>query len=171
MRTFYHVSGEPLASGLTLEPGRFGHTVRRTNSHGGVPLQGSNAMVLIWETALETARQLLAPSAPSRSKCVFATATLSDARAFRDRFHPGAHIYEVRIVVAAMCRTLDPGSADAQIWPVLKRTAFIVPSAPVLKRAPPSGPEWLHEVKHDGWRAQLPRHDAGGAILSITARF
>jgi hypothetical protein len=25
----------------------------------------------------------------------------------------------------------------------------------VLKREPPSGAEWLHEVKHDGWRAQL----------------
>ena len=36
-----------------------------------------------------------------------------------------------------------------------QRTAFIVPSAPVLKRNPPTGPEWLHEVKHDGWRAQL----------------
>jgi bifunctional non-homologous end joining protein LigD len=59
---------------------------------------------------------------------------------------------------------------------VLKRTAFIVPSAPVLKRAPPLGPEWLHEVKHDGWRAQLHRHDAGATILSksgkdITGRF
>jgi bifunctional non-homologous end joining protein LigD len=30
---------------------------------------------------------------------------------------------------------------------VLNRTAFIVPSAPVLKKAPPVGPEWLHEVK------------------------
>jgi hypothetical protein len=95
MQTFYHVSGEPLASGLVLEPGRFGHAVRRTNSAGGVPLEGSNAMVLIWETALETARQLLAPGAPSRSGCVFAMATLGDARAFRDRFRPGVHIYEV----------------------------------------------------------------------------
>jgi hypothetical protein len=51
---------------------------------------------------------------------------------------------------------------------VIKRTAFIVPSAPVLKRVPPSGPEWLHEVKHDGWRAQLHRHDAGATILSKT---
>ena len=25
--------------------------------------------------------------------------------------------------------------------------AFIVPSAPVLKRNPPTGPEWLHEIK------------------------
>ena len=49
---------------------------------------------------------------------------------------------------------------------MLKRTAFIVPSAPVLKRAPPSGPEWLHEVKHDGWRTQLHRSSAGAVVLS-----
>ena len=59
---------------------------------------------------------------------------------------------------------------------MLKRTAFIVPSAPVLKKTPPSGPEWLHELKHDGWRAQLHRQAGGAAILSrngkdITARF
>ena len=53
---------------------------------------------------------------------------------------------------------------------MLKRTAFIVPSAPVLKRAPPSGPEWLHEVKHDGWRAQLHRHDGGATILSKSGK-
>ena len=49
---------------------------------------------------------------------------------------------------------------------MLKRAAFIVPSAPVLKKAPPSGPEWLHEVKHDGWRAQLHRTPGDAIILS-----
>ena len=53
---------------------------------------------------------------------------------------------------------------------MLKRIAFIAPSAPVLKRAPPSGPEWLHGVKHDGWRAQLHRHDAGATILSKSGK-
>jgi bifunctional non-homologous end joining protein LigD len=53
---------------------------------------------------------------------------------------------------------------------VLKPTACIVPSAPVLKRAPPSGPGWLHEVKHDGWRAQLHRHDADATILSKSGK-
>ena len=42
--------------------------------------------------------------------------------------------------------------------------------SPVLKRAPPSGPEWLHEVKHDGWRAQLHRHDGGAVILSKSGK-
>jgi bifunctional non-homologous end joining protein LigD len=35
------------------------------------------------------------------------------------------------------------------------RNRFIEPSAPVLRPEPPIGPEWLHEVKHDGWRAQI----------------
>jgi len=53
---------------------------------------------------------------------------------------------------------------------VLKRTAFIVPSAPVLKPSPPLGPDWLHEVKHDGWRAQLHRRGAGAVILSKSGK-
>jgi bifunctional non-homologous end joining protein LigD len=39
-----------------------------------------------------------------------------------------------------------------------------------MKRAPPAGPEWLHEVKHDGWRAQLHRHAAGAVILSKSGK-
>jgi ATP-dependent DNA ligase len=33
--------------------------------------------------------------------------------------------------------------------------------APTLAKTPPTGPEWLHEVKFDGWRAQL--HVENGA--------
>ena len=33
--------------------------------------------------------------------------------------------------------------------------AFVAPCEPVLVRAPPSGPEWLHEVKLDGYRMVL----------------
>ncbi len=42
---------------------------------------------------------------------------------------------------------------------MLHKIPFIIPSAPVLKRAPPTGPQWLHEVSFDGWHAQL--HKAG----------
>jgi bifunctional non-homologous end joining protein LigD len=51
---------------------------------------------------------------------------------------------------------------------VLKRNPFIMPSAPVLKRQPPTGPQWLHEVKFDGWRAQL--HKAGEDVTIFTRR-
>jgi bifunctional non-homologous end joining protein LigD len=59
---------------------------------------------------------------------------------------------------------------------VPKRIAFIEPSAPVLRREPPIGPEWLHEVKHDGWRAQLHVSDSKSIIYSkrgidLTCRF
>jgi bifunctional non-homologous end joining protein LigD len=46
----------------------------------------------------------------------------------------------------------------------------------VLKHQPPTGPAWSHEVKHDGWRAQLHHSRANTVIFSkngkgISARF
>ena len=32
---------------------------------------------------------------------------------------------------------------------------FIPPCSPVLAEEPPTGPDWLHEVKFDGWRVQV----------------
>ena len=46
---------------------------------------------------------------------------------------------------------------------MLRNLPFIIPSAPVLAKAPPTGPEWLHEVKVDGWRAQL--HKVGDDVV------
>jgi bifunctional non-homologous end joining protein LigD len=53
---------------------------------------------------------------------------------------------------------------------------FIPPSAPVLKAAPPLGPDWIHEVKFDGWRVQLRKVGNNAAVLSrnnrdLTRRF
>jgi bifunctional non-homologous end joining protein LigD len=58
----------------------------------------------------------------------------------------------------------------------MRKHNFILPSAPVLKHAPPSGEEWIHEVKFDGWRAQLHKQGDQVAIFSrngqdITRRF
>jgi len=53
---------------------------------------------------------------------------------------------------------LDPPCAKTQIRGVLKNLPFIAPSTPVLKKRPPSGPDWLHEIKHDGSRTQLHVH-------------
>jgi bifunctional non-homologous end joining protein LigD len=51
---------------------------------------------------------------------------------------------------------------------VLKRNPFIIPSAPVLRREPPNGDQWLHEVKFDGWRAQL--HKTGDDVTIYTRK-
>jgi ATP-dependent DNA ligase len=45
------------------------------------------------------------------------------------------------------------------------RNRFIEPAAPVLRPEPPVGPDWLHEVKHDGWRAQIHLRDGAVAIF------
>ena len=34
---------------------------------------------------------------------------------------------------------------------------FITPCSPVIAKTSPTGPEWLHEVKFDGWRVQIHR--------------
>ncbi len=42
------------------------------------------------------------------------------------------------------------------------RIPFIPVANPRLRSAPPTGPEWLHEVKFDGFRVQL--HKAGADV-------
>lgn len=51
---------------------------------------------------------------------------------------------------------------------MVKHSAFIVPSQPVLRKQPPSGPQWIHEVKFDGWRAQL--HKTGEEVVIFTRK-
>lgn len=43
---------------------------------------------------------------------------------------------------------------------------FITPSAPRLRREPPIGKEWAHEIKWDGWRLQA--HKRVGAVTLCT---
>lgn len=59
---------------------------------------------------------------------------------------------------------------------MLKRIPFIRPMAPTLTKTPPTGPEWSHEVKFDGWRAQIHLDDGEATIFSkggsdLTKRF
>jgi bifunctional non-homologous end joining protein LigD len=49
-----------------------------------------------------------------------------------------------------------------------KPNSFILPSSPVLRQLPPTGPKWLHEVKFDGWRAQL--HKVGDEVAVFTRK-
>jgi bifunctional non-homologous end joining protein LigD len=41
---------------------------------------------------------------------------------------------------------------------------FIRPARPLLTMTPRSGPEWIHEVKHDGYRL-IARKEAGRVVL------
>jgi bifunctional non-homologous end joining protein LigD len=35
---------------------------------------------------------------------------------------------------------------------------FIVPAQPIEPRAPPGGADWIHEIKHDGYRLIVRKH-------------
>jgi bifunctional non-homologous end joining protein LigD len=57
-----------------------------------------------------------------------------------------------------------------------KRAGFIEPCLPILAPRPPAGPDWLHEIKHDGFRLMARRDAAGTRLLTrngndFTARY
>ena len=49
---------------------------------------------------------------------------------------------------------------------MLRKIPFIKPMAPTLSKIPPAGPNWLHEVKFDGWRMQLHVEDGTATLYS-----
>ena len=46
---------------------------------------------------------------------------------------------------------------------------FIIPATPVLALTPPSGPNWVHEIKHDGYRLIVRRDGAAVRLYTRTA--
>ena len=49
---------------------------------------------------------------------------------------------------------------------MLRKIPFMKPMAPTLAKLPPTGPEWLHEVKFDGWRVQLHVENGSATLYS-----
>jgi len=45
-------------------------------------------------------------------------------------------------------------------------TAFIEPCLPCFAREPPRGPDWLHEIKFDGYRALIHREGNGARLFT-----
>jgi bifunctional non-homologous end joining protein LigD len=47
-------------------------------------------------------------------------------------------------------------------------TGFVPPCIPTRANKPPGGPEWVHEIKNDGYRLQVRRvadHDSNAGII------
>ena len=99
MRTFYHVGNGGWKPGDCIASGNWGKRCRQFGKGAGFRGYGNvNDVINIgWEIALEAARQLTAPDAPSRLDCVFCTEDIESAKAFRDRFKEGESIYEVEV--------------------------------------------------------------------------
>jgi ATP-dependent DNA ligase len=47
--------------------------------------------------------------------------------------------------------------------------AFIHPCQPIAAKQPPSGPGWVHERKHDGYRLQIHVRDGLSKLLPRSA--
>ena len=45
-------------------------------------------------------------------------------------------------------------------------SGFIEPCLPFPRRTPPSGPDWVHEIKHDGYRLMARRDPIGIRLLT-----
>jgi bifunctional non-homologous end joining protein LigD len=73
-----------------------------------------------------------------------------------DRLSAGLH---VRTHPADTCRMAK----------MIKRlpTGFIIPAQPVLASKPPFGADWVHEIKHDGYRIMVRRD---GPIVRLYSR-
>jgi bifunctional non-homologous end joining protein LigD len=46
------------------------------------------------------------------------------------------------------------------------RSGFIEPCLPSAAERPPSGPDWVHEIKHDGYRLMARRDSVGVRLLT-----
>ena len=100
MRKLYHVGNAGWKPGDSIAPGNWGKQTRQLGKGEGFRGYGgdvNNAKIIGLEVAVEVARQLTAPDAPSRLNCVFCTEDIESAKAFRDRFRNGESIYEVEV--------------------------------------------------------------------------
>jgi bifunctional non-homologous end joining protein LigD len=85
---------------------------------------------------------------------------------------PRSPILPIRVLLPDIRPLARPATNSAV--PAFPR--FIPPCQPTLRSAPPRGPGWSHELKFDGWRAQLHKAGTRVRLLSrhghdLTARF
>src|ERR1044071_7568346 len=49
---------------------------------------------------------------------------------------------------------------------VVEASKKIQPCLPTVAASPPSGPDWIHEIKHDGYRMMIRRDAAGTRLIT-----
>jgi hypothetical protein len=72
---------------------------------------------------------------------------------------------------SAVGRGLDSLAIILQVMPLFRSRLPIItvePCLPSSAKAPPTGPDWIHEIKHDGFR--IMRNGAGRGALDVAQR-
>lgn len=98
---YFHVSRRAWNIGDVIQPGMWGDRVKAVTTNRVAPnggYQRGDLVNILWEGALEVARQVYAPNAPSRMNIVFLFTARADAEAFQGRIGEEARVYEVRPV-------------------------------------------------------------------------
>jgi hypothetical protein len=99
-QTYFHCAPIISAPGAVIEPGNWGRIIKLYEAIPGSGLP-TNAFR---EALIEQARQIHAPSKPSRLSSIFALPTLEEAVLFRNKYQRTNLIYEV-MPVAKNART------------------------------------------------------------------
>jgi bifunctional non-homologous end joining protein LigD len=55
---------------------------------------------------------------------------------------------------------------QSQITRSLRSDGFIPPCIPIRSAKPPAGRDWVHEIKHDGYRLQIRRNGDGVRLFT-----
>ena len=73
-------------------------------------------------------------------------------------------------------QTCNYGALPLSLFPTIRvmritllPAGFIMPAKPVLALTPPSGPNWVHEIKHDGYRLIVRRDGASVRLFTRNA--
>ena len=78
-----------------------------------------------------------------------------------------------RLRLRTTVSSLLPGTPSAYLLGAVKFNSlpagFIIPARPVVRSRPPFGPDWVHEIKHDGYRMIVRREGSAVRVYSRNA--
>lgn len=132
----FHVTLAQWNIGDIIDPGSHGRNWGIYRPNGPMPTPGDIASVM-WEIALETARQAIDPGKPSRFDCVFAAETVDAATSFRDSFRPTGSIVTVEFPLTMKVHRGDMAVMDTQ--QTAAYATYMAPAAIRYWRDKPTG--------------------------------
>ena len=81
----------------------------------------------------------------------------------------GAQVQRCEVVLLRHAGLRAPSHLGSMEWrtkPRLKRPGIIEPCIPTRLIKPPVGPQWIHEIKHDGYRMIARKRDSGVRLFT-----
>jgi len=79
-----------------------------------------------------------------------------------------ARLSEFQSASSRLKGVAEPGTFWNPLRMIAWNAGFIAPCLPNKSKVPPSGSEWVHEIKHDGYRLMVRRE--GGRVQLLTRR-